>query len=290
MGVSTYKWLIEHPISQNIIINAIVGLILLLIAANWKLLVAFSKLPPQQLGDWFRRARLNSLRGNLVYLEKAKSDWRVYIFRLCSYLTPMLLMIGLLSTEAVLFVISPARQSSKVNQSLVVSVPKLLLDKRDLTFSLLANLPLVALIYYTIQVTRFTRDVALSGAAEARIKAKIHRLREKLGEADRSQHIVGGKITSEPPLLKVEIATPLLREETQLSADSARVPDPVHLPNFRRQGHPFKIGARVRHPKYGEGLVQALEGTGEDQKITILFRFHGIKKLVTKFAQLESVS
>jgi DNA helicase-2/ATP-dependent DNA helicase PcrA len=46
-------------------------------------------------------------------------------------------------------------------------------------------------------------------------------------------------------------------------------------------------GARVRHPKYGEGIVFAREGDGEDAKLTVQFRSHGMKKLVEKFAQLE---
>ena len=46
-------------------------------------------------------------------------------------------------------------------------------------------------------------------------------------------------------------------------------------------------GARVRHPKYGEGTIFAREGEGDDAKITVKFEAHGTKKLVEKFAQLE---
>lgn len=46
-------------------------------------------------------------------------------------------------------------------------------------------------------------------------------------------------------------------------------------------------GSRVRHPKYGEGIVFAREGDGEDAKLTVQFSSHGMKKLVEKFAQLE---
>ncbi len=48
-------------------------------------------------------------------------------------------------------------------------------------------------------------------------------------------------------------------------------------------------GARVRHPKYGEGVVFQREGDGEDAKITVQFQQHGVKKLVEKFAQLEKL-
>jgi DNA helicase-2/ATP-dependent DNA helicase PcrA len=46
-------------------------------------------------------------------------------------------------------------------------------------------------------------------------------------------------------------------------------------------------GARVRHPKYGEGVVFGREGDGDDAKLTVQFSSHGMKKLVEKFAQLE---
>jgi len=51
----------------------------------------------------------------------------------------------------------------------------------------------------------------------------------------------------------------------------------------------FRSGQRVRHPKYGEGVVFKCEGEGENAKITVQFPRFGIKKLVEKFAQLERV-
>ena len=48
-------------------------------------------------------------------------------------------------------------------------------------------------------------------------------------------------------------------------------------------------GSRVRHPKYGDGVVFQREGDGDDAKITVQFTQHGVKKLVEKFAQLERI-
>ena len=48
-------------------------------------------------------------------------------------------------------------------------------------------------------------------------------------------------------------------------------------------------GARVRHPKYGDGVVFQREGDGDDAKITVQFQQHGVKKLVEKFAQLQKL-
>ena len=48
-------------------------------------------------------------------------------------------------------------------------------------------------------------------------------------------------------------------------------------------------GSRVRHPKYGEGIVFQREGDGDDAKITVQFQQYGVKKLVEKFAQLQKL-
>ncbi len=58
------------------------------------------------------------------------------------------------------------------------------------------------------------------------------------------------------------------------------VPAPAGATELRR-------GSRVRHPKYGEGIIAQREGDGPDAKITVQFQGHGVKKLVEKFAQLE---
>jgi DNA helicase-2/ATP-dependent DNA helicase PcrA len=51
----------------------------------------------------------------------------------------------------------------------------------------------------------------------------------------------------------------------------------------------FKSGERVRHPKYGVGVVFRREGDGESAKITVQFAKFGVKKLIEKFANLEKV-
>ncbi|MCX8117128.1 MAG: hypothetical protein N3G78_04245, partial [Desulfobacterota bacterium] len=49
----------------------------------------------------------------------------------------------------------------------------------------------------------------------------------------------------------------------------------------------LRPGMKVRHPKFGEGRVKAVEGMDEDQKATILFATDGLKRLKTRHAHLE---
>lgn len=46
------------------------------------------------------------------------------------------------------------------------------------------------------------------------------------------------------------------------------------------------VGARVRHERFGEGEVVALEGTGGNAKATVAFTHFGQKQLLLKFAKL----
>ena len=52
----------------------------------------------------------------------------------------------------------------------------------------------------------------------------------------------------------------------------------------------FKKGMMVRHSLFGEGSIVAVEGSGPDQKVTVVFRKAGRKKLMTKFAEFEILS
>lgn len=50
----------------------------------------------------------------------------------------------------------------------------------------------------------------------------------------------------------------------------------------------FRVGARVKHAKYGLGVVLRSEGAGEDAKLTVSFPGYGQKKFIAKFAALET--
>jgi DNA helicase II / ATP-dependent DNA helicase PcrA len=58
-----------------------------------------------------------------------------------------------------------------------------------------------------------------------------------------------------------------------------RRPVPGSLPGLHR-------GARVRHPKYGAGVILQQEGSGDDARLTVYFDRAGKKKFVAKFANL----
>lgn len=52
---------------------------------------------------------------------------------------------------------------------------------------------------------------------------------------------------------------------------------------------PYVVGSRVKHPKWGVGVIRDFHGDGEDQKVTVNFPDVGMKRLALKFAHLESM-
>ena len=54
-------------------------------------------------------------------------------------------------------------------------------------------------------------------------------------------------------------------------------------------GLAFQAGDRVRHDRFGEGLVVAIEGEGSNLKATVDFDNLGRKQLLLKFAKLSKI-
>ncbi len=61
-------------------------------------------------------------------------------------------------------------------------------------------------------------------------------------------------------------------------------------PAPRTRQSPYKRGVVVKHPLFGEGTVVEADTSGRDEKVTVLFRRAGRKKLVPRFANLEILS
>jgi DNA helicase-2/ATP-dependent DNA helicase PcrA len=68
------------------------------------------------------------------------------------------------------------------------------------------------------------------------------------------------------------------------SAPAYRPPEPK-----KKSGGAWALGTRVKHAKYGYGTILRTEGSGDDLKLTVSFISHGLKKMIAKYAELETV-
>ncbi len=60
------------------------------------------------------------------------------------------------------------------------------------------------------------------------------------------------------------------------------------LKTLRKEG-PLARGTRVRHRKFGIGVVESREGEGPTAKVSVYFRGYGLKKLVAGYANLQEL-
>lgn len=67
----------------------------------------------------------------------------------------------------------------------------------------------------------------------------------------------------------------------------AATPDRERAGESQSQTGELRVGARVRHARYGAGVVLRIEGSGPDAKLTVSFPGFGQKKFVARYAALE---
>jgi DNA helicase II / ATP-dependent DNA helicase PcrA len=73
----------------------------------------------------------------------------------------------------------------------------------------------------------------------------------------------------------------------------ARISQPVYRrsePSSEGAGDGLRVGVRVAHRKFGEGVITDCEGQGANARIQVHFAEHGAKWLVAGYAKLEKVS
>ena len=63
----------------------------------------------------------------------------------------------------------------------------------------------------------------------------------------------------------------------------------LKMPASLLNASPFATGARVKHPKWGVGVVRDSYGETDDVKVTVNFPTVGMKRLSLKFANLEKI-
>jgi DNA helicase II / ATP-dependent DNA helicase PcrA len=103
-----------------------------------------------------------------------------------------------------------------------------------------------------------------------------------------SRRIYGKENYPRPSRFLREIPAELI-QEVRLRSHVSR-PLMVEKPvNSMMQERRFKLGQRVGHAKFGEGVVLQLEGEGTQERAQINFKQVGIKWLMLSYAQLEAL-
>jgi ATP-dependent DNA helicase UvrD/PcrA len=117
----------------------------------------------------------------------------------------------------------------------------------------------------------------------------ITRARERLMLSYALHRRIQGYGVAEPSRFLLEIP------EDQLHLINARRPEPVHVPvsgvsePAPDDDFPFRLGAKLRHARWGEGLLVGIQREGADVIATVHFASVGRKRLSLQYAHLEEI-
>lgn len=85
-----------------------------------------------------------------------------------------------------------------------------------------------------------------------------------------------------PPALVQSLSIP----RAEYASVASAVPSPPIATTLQATHQPFKLGARVTHPRYGDGVVGGYQGQGVDTEIRVSFPKIGDKWFILAFAKL----
>ena len=107
--------------------------------------------------------------------------------------------------------------------------------------------------------------------------------RDIFGEVDKSKLRLQKPISGTPPAKNAPTADelPKLRKLKPINAMPAA--------NDKSLYNELRVGAKVQHERFGQGVVIALEGAGNDKKAQVNFDTGGLKNILLRFAKLTLI-
>lgn len=104
-----------------------------------------------------------------------------------------------------------------------------------------------------------------------------------------SRRLHGQEMMCSPSRFVREIPKEYL-QEVRLKATVSKPVSNFFGQSAAKEATGLKLGQRVYHAKFGEGVVMDLEGQGAQARVQVNFDFEGTKWLVASFAKLEPIS
>ena len=93
----------------------------------------------------------------------------------------------------------------------------------------------------------------------------------------------------------VQVSRPVYSPQSRATPQQATRPAGSNLSmsgrRFQDEAPPgaLRLGQRVRHAKFGDGVVLSLEGQGANARVQVNFERQGTKWLMLAYANLESL-
>jgi DNA helicase-2/ATP-dependent DNA helicase PcrA len=104
-----------------------------------------------------------------------------------------------------------------------------------------------------------------------------------------TRYNIPSRFLEEIPQELMKWLTPRFSRQKAFAPDFSRqTKTPFPKQQAARDAGGFRIGQNVLHPKFGPGVIVDLEGQGEDVRVQVNFREHGLKQLALAMAKLQA--
>ena len=115
------------------------------------------------------------------------------------------------------------------------------------------------------------------------------RAKDELTLTTAGRRLVYGKLQMRSPSRFLEeIPAEILEEREERRAPAPKVfQREVEAEFENEEPAPLRRGRRVRHPRYGYGVILSQEGSGDETRLTVYFDRAGKKKFIARYADLQ---
>jgi DNA helicase-2/ATP-dependent DNA helicase PcrA len=103
-----------------------------------------------------------------------------------------------------------------------------------------------------------------------------------------TRYNIPSRFLEEIPEQLMKWLTPRFSKQKAFTPDFSRRGEPILKKQAPRNVGGFRIGQNVTHPKFGPGVIVDLEGQGDDIRVQVNFREHGLKQLALAMAKLQA--
>lgn len=141
-----------------------------------------------------------------------------------------------------------------------------------------------------VGITRAKEELTMTYARRRMVRGETqyNRMSRFLKEVPLSLLSTGNVFQKEE--MEIPKQTAYMQAKQSFHAKAFQTPKPVQqFGKTTGNGPGYDVGDRVKHMKFGEGLVTAINAGGRDYEVTVQFDEFGVKKMFATFAKLQKI-
>ena len=140
-----------------------------------------------------------------------------------------------------------------------------------------------------VGITRAKQELTMTYARRRMVhgETQYNKMSRFLKEVPMHLLSTGNKFRKEE--IELPKPTAYMQAKQSFHAKAFQTPKPVQQFGKVNGGPGYDVGDRVKHIKFGEGLVIDMNAGGRDYEVTVQFDNVGVKKMFATFAKLQKI-